>query len=140
MERLGKFHRTLQAGLNFLIPFVDDVKFVYSMKEIAIEIPQQSAITQGLFHKLIWSKVWFNELQIMQLFDGMQSFSFVFEMHFKQAMELVIPRLPFFYSFTPKWGKALVKKFNLLLNLVDINQIRDWKSQSGKDPRWKRIN
>lgn len=45
VERFGKFHRVLEPGLNFLIPIVDSIKYVQSLKEIAIDIPQQSAIT-----------------------------------------------------------------------------------------------
>ncbi|CAB0008151.1 unnamed protein product [Nesidiocoris tenuis] len=45
VERMGKFHRILEPGLNVLLPIVDSVKYVQSLKEIAIDIPKQSAIT-----------------------------------------------------------------------------------------------
>ncbi|KAJ3648822.1 hypothetical protein Zmor_020595 [Zophobas morio] len=45
VERMGKFHRILEPGLNVLIPIVDKVKYVQSLKEIAVDIPKQSAIT-----------------------------------------------------------------------------------------------
>ncbi|ESN98307.1 hypothetical protein HELRODRAFT_113932 [Helobdella robusta] len=44
-ERFGKFYRVLEPGLNFLIPLMDKIKYVQSLKELAIDIPQQSAIT-----------------------------------------------------------------------------------------------
>ena len=47
VERMGKFHRILEPGLNVLIPIVDKIKYVQSLKEIAIDIPQQTAITIG---------------------------------------------------------------------------------------------
>lgn len=45
VERMGRFHTILDPGLNFLIPVLDRVKYVQSLKEIAIEIPKQSAVT-----------------------------------------------------------------------------------------------
>ncbi|KAF2468661.1 uncharacterized protein BDR25DRAFT_289481 [Lindgomyces ingoldianus] len=45
VERMGKFHRILEPGLAILIPFLDRIAYVKSLKEAAIEIPSQSAIT-----------------------------------------------------------------------------------------------
>lgn len=45
VERMGKFHRILQPGLAILVPFIDRIAYVKSLKEVAIEIPSQSAIT-----------------------------------------------------------------------------------------------
>ncbi|KAB7506942.1 Stomatin-like protein 2, mitochondrial [Armadillidium nasatum] len=45
VERMGKYHRILDPGVNFLIPVIDSVKYVQSLKEITIDIPKQAAIT-----------------------------------------------------------------------------------------------
>lgn len=45
VERMGKFHRILEPGLAILWPIIDKIKYVKSLKEAAIEIPSQSAIT-----------------------------------------------------------------------------------------------
>ena len=45
VERMGKFNRILQPGLALLYPFLDRIAYVKSLKEAAIEIPSQSAIT-----------------------------------------------------------------------------------------------
>lgn len=45
VERMGKFNRILDPGLNILLPIVDCVRYVQSLKEIAIDVPQQGAIT-----------------------------------------------------------------------------------------------
>lgn len=44
---MGKFFRILEPGLNVLLPIVDRVKYVQSLKELAIDIPKQSAVTSG---------------------------------------------------------------------------------------------
>lgn len=46
VERLGRYISTLEPGLNFLIPFIDKVAYRHSLKENAIDIPSQSAITR----------------------------------------------------------------------------------------------
>ena len=46
VERLGKFHATLSPGFHLLIPFFDRVAYVHSLKEEAITIPNQTAITR----------------------------------------------------------------------------------------------
>ncbi|CAL2030678.1 unnamed protein product [Caenorhabditis brenneri] len=45
VERMGKFYKILEPGLNFLLPVIDKIKFVQNLREIAIEIPEQGAIT-----------------------------------------------------------------------------------------------
>lgn len=45
VERMGKYHKILQPGLAILIPFLDRIAYVKSLKEAAMEIPSQSAIT-----------------------------------------------------------------------------------------------
>ena len=46
VERLGKFSGTLGAGFHFLVPFLDIVRYKHSLKEQAIDIPEQICITR----------------------------------------------------------------------------------------------
>ncbi|MFN4328143.1 MAG: SPFH domain-containing protein [Limnobacter sp.] len=46
VERLGKYDRTMQAGLNFLVPFVERVSYRHSLKEIPLDVPSQVCITK----------------------------------------------------------------------------------------------
>ncbi len=46
IENLGKYSRTLQAGFHILVPFVERVAYRHSLKEIAIDIPEQVCITK----------------------------------------------------------------------------------------------
>lgn len=46
VERFGKYYNTFTAGINFLIPFIDKVAYDQTLKEMAIDVPSQSAITK----------------------------------------------------------------------------------------------
>jgi len=46
VERFGKYNRSLEAGLNFIAPFIDKVAYDQSLKEKAVDVPSQSAITR----------------------------------------------------------------------------------------------
>jgi regulator of protease activity HflC (stomatin/prohibitin superfamily) len=46
VERLGKYDSTLNAGIHFLIPIIDTIKYRHSLKEMAIDIPEQICITR----------------------------------------------------------------------------------------------
>ncbi len=46
VERLGKYHRTLTAGLHFIVPFIDRIRAKVSLKEQVLDIPKQEVITK----------------------------------------------------------------------------------------------
>ena len=46
IERFGKYHSTKEAGLNFIVPFIDRIAADRSLKEQAQDVPSQSAITK----------------------------------------------------------------------------------------------
>ena len=46
VERLGKYSKTLHAGFHILVPFVERIAYRHSMKESAIDIPEQICITR----------------------------------------------------------------------------------------------
>jgi regulator of protease activity HflC (stomatin/prohibitin superfamily) len=46
VERLGKFSATLDAGFHILLPFIDRIRYKHSLKETAIDIPEQVCITR----------------------------------------------------------------------------------------------
>ena len=46
VERLGKYRATLHAGFHLLLPFLDAIRYRHSLKETAVDIPEQICITR----------------------------------------------------------------------------------------------
>jgi regulator of protease activity HflC (stomatin/prohibitin superfamily) len=46
VERLGKYHATLEPGFHIIIPFIDRVAQVHSLKEMVVDVPPQACITK----------------------------------------------------------------------------------------------
>src|SRR5512146_1597440 len=46
VERLGKFHAVLDAGFHVLFPFIDVIRYRHTLKEQAVDIPEQICITK----------------------------------------------------------------------------------------------
>jgi regulator of protease activity HflC (stomatin/prohibitin superfamily) len=46
VERLGRYHSTLEPGLNLIIPFFDKIAYVHSLKEVPLDVPEQVCITK----------------------------------------------------------------------------------------------
>ncbi|MEO1888704.1 MAG: SPFH domain-containing protein [Cycloclasticus sp.] len=46
VQRLGKFHKTLGPGLNLIVPYIDQVAYRVTTKDIVMDIPSQEVITQ----------------------------------------------------------------------------------------------
>ena len=46
VQRLGKYSQTLEPGLNIIIPYVDNVAYKVTTKDIVLDIPSQEVITR----------------------------------------------------------------------------------------------
>ncbi len=46
VERLGKYRKTLNPGLNVIIPYMDTIRQKISTRDIILDIPQQEVITK----------------------------------------------------------------------------------------------
>jgi len=46
VERLGRYHKTLEPGLNILVPFIDRMRPLIDMREQVVSFPPQPVITE----------------------------------------------------------------------------------------------
>jgi regulator of protease activity HflC (stomatin/prohibitin superfamily) len=59
VERLGRYHRTLDAGLSFLLPFIDKLRPLVDLRENVVSFPPQPVITEDNLVVSIDSVVFF---------------------------------------------------------------------------------
>ena len=45
VQRLGKYHASLKPGLNIIVPYIDNVAYKVTTKDIVLDIPSQEVIT-----------------------------------------------------------------------------------------------
>ncbi len=46
VQSFGKFDRKLEPGLNWIVPFYQSVAYKHSLKEMAVDVPEQAGITR----------------------------------------------------------------------------------------------
>ena len=59
VERLGRYHRTLDAGLALIVPYVDRVKPLLDLREQVVSFPPQPVITEDNLTVSIDSVIYF---------------------------------------------------------------------------------
>jgi len=76
IERFGKFRGVQEAGLNFLIPFIDTVAADRSLKEQAVDVPSQSAITKDNISLTVDGVLYFRVLDPYKASYGVDNYVF----------------------------------------------------------------
>src|SRR5881227_449750 len=76
IERLGKFSGTLNAGFHILIPFMDSVRYKHSLKEIAIDVPEQVCITKDNVQVAVDGILYFKVLNAERASYGISDYNY----------------------------------------------------------------
>ena len=76
VERFGKYQRTLEAGLNFIAPFIDRVAYDRSLKEQAVDVPSQSAITKDNIGLTVDGVLYLKVLDANKASYGIEDYTF----------------------------------------------------------------
>ncbi|BFM47945.1 stomatin-like protein [Marinomonas sp. THO17] len=76
IERFGKYQSTKEAGLNFIVPFVDRVAADRSLKEQAVDVPEQSAITKDNISLHVDGVLYFRVLDPYKATYGVDNYVF----------------------------------------------------------------
>ncbi|WP_143870897.1 SPFH domain-containing protein [Catenovulum sediminis] len=76
IERFGKYQSTKEAGINFIIPFVDKVAADRSLKEQAYDVPSQAAITKDNISLTVDGVLYFRVLDPYKATYGVEDYVF----------------------------------------------------------------
>jgi regulator of protease activity HflC (stomatin/prohibitin superfamily) len=76
IERFGKYQSTKEAGLNFIIPFIDRIAADRSLKEQAQDVPSQSAITKDNISLTVDGVLYFRVLDPYKATYGVDDYIF----------------------------------------------------------------
>ena len=76
VERLGKFHTVLGPGFHILVPFFDVIRYRHSLKEIAMDIPEQICITRDNVQVAIDGIIYLKVLEPQRTSYGITDFKF----------------------------------------------------------------
>ena len=79
VERLGKYHETLGAGLHILWPFFDTVRYKHSLKEIALDVPEQVCITKDNVQVAVDGVLYFKILNPERASYGISDYSWAIQ-------------------------------------------------------------
>ena len=76
IERFGKYQSTKEAGLNFIVPFIDRISADRSLKEQAVDVPEQSAITKDNISLSVDGVLYFRVLDPYKATYGVDDYVF----------------------------------------------------------------
>ncbi|MBT8120423.1 MAG: paraslipin [Gammaproteobacteria bacterium] len=76
VERFGKYNKTMEAGLNFLVPFIDKVSYDRSLKEQAVDVPSQAAITRDNISLVVDGVLYLKVLDPFKASYGVENYIF----------------------------------------------------------------
>jgi len=76
VERFGKYHSTREAGLNFIMPFIDRIAANRSLKEQAVDIPRQGGITKDNISLSVDGVLYFRVLDPYKATYGVDDYIF----------------------------------------------------------------
>jgi regulator of protease activity HflC (stomatin/prohibitin superfamily) len=79
VERLGKYNETLGAGLHILWPLLDTVRYKHSLKEIALDVPEQVCITKDNVQVAVDGVLYFKILNPERASYGISDYSWAIQ-------------------------------------------------------------
>jgi len=115
IERFGKYNATLVGGLNFIVPFIDKIAYVRTLKEQAIDVPSQAAITKDNIGLTVDGVLYLKVLDPYKASYGVEIYSFAVTQLAQTTMRSEIGKLDLDKTFEERD----------LLNVAIVNAINE---------------
>ncbi len=93
VERFGKYHSTKEAGLNFIMPFIDRIAADRSLKEQAQDVPSQTVITKDNISLVVDGVLYFRVLNPYDATYGVDDYVFALTQLAQTTMRSAIGKL-----------------------------------------------
>lgn len=93
VERLGKLNSIKESGWFFAIPFIDQIRFVVDMREKALSITPQSAITKDNVHVQVSGNLYCQFVDPEKAAYGSKNPIYAVKQHAQSSMRAAIGEL-----------------------------------------------
>lgn len=93
IERFGKYNKTMEAGINYILPFVDHIAHKRSLKEQAVDVPSQSAITKDNISLTVDGVLYFRVVDPYKASYGVEDYGFAVQQLAQTTMRSEIGKI-----------------------------------------------
>lgn len=120
VQRLGKYHQTLTPGMNIIIPYVDQVAYRVTTKDIVLDVPSQEVITQDNVVIVANAVAYINIVSPEKAVYGVENYEIAIRNLVQTALRSIIGEL--------KLDEALSSRDKIKLQLKSAisDDIADW--------------
>ena len=94
VERLGRYHATLNAGFHILVPFIDVIQYRHSLKEMALDIPEQVCITRDNVQVTVDGILYLKVLDPQRASYGITNFTYAISQLAQTTLRSEIGKIP----------------------------------------------
>lgn len=102
VERLGRYHRKLRPGLNFIVPFLDTIVWEESMRERLLDVPPQPVITNDNVPLQVDAVVYWKILDLERTYYEIEDIRVAIQELVTTTLRSEIGRMPFENTFASR--------------------------------------
>jgi len=90
VQRLGKYHKTLNPGLNIILPYIDSIAFKVITKDLVLNIPAQEVITKDNAVIETNAVAYINVVDPQKAVYGVEDYSFALQTLVQTSLRSII--------------------------------------------------